>query len=865
VLLASLSETMALKTYYEKRDFEKTPEPKGKEHKQTGFSFVVQKHAATRLHYDFRLELEGVLKSWAVPKGPSYDTREKRLAVHVEDHPIEYGSFEGIIPKDEYGGGTVMVWDCGNWVPLDKDPVQSYRKGIMKFRLEGQKLRGAWTLIRMKPRPGEEEAKENWLLIKERDEFVRPLSEFDITKEMPESAVSGRSLEEIAADKDDVWHSKDVEFDVDVIKGAHGARKAKLPDFVEPQLATLVDEIPKGGSWIFEIKLDGYRELCRIDNRDVRFISRNGKDWTSHFPSLASSVRVLPVRSALLDGEIAVLLPDGTTSFQALQNVLSGDPKGRLIYFVFDVLHLEGYDLRGVPLIDRKKILRRLLSGLPADSPVRLSDYFEGGGDVFLREACKHSLEGVICKRADRPYVQGRTREWLKIKCLKRQEFVIVGYTDPSGGRKGLGALLLGVNDEQGQLVAAGKVGTGFTERSLKELKSKLSSLEVDKPAFLNPPRGAAARGVHWVTPKLVAEVAFSEWTQDGQLRHPSFQGLREDKKPDEVVREKAVHTATEASEESKPKSKSGTKVKDAEKSEKKIEFAGVKITHPDRMVYPEAGITKRALAEYYEAAEPWILPHVKDRPLTLIRCPDGWNGQCFFQKHLDKKSPRSVKPVPLEENGEEKYYVAVDSLAGLMYFVQMGVLEFHPWGAKIDNLDSPDRMIFDLDPDPSVAWPKVIETARLLRELLEMLELKAYVKTTGGKGLHVVVPLQRRNDWGEVKGFSRTIVEKLVEVQPKSYTSSASKAGRKGKIYLDYLRNAKGANAVAAYSTRAKPGGPISVPVTWEELESGIQSDAFNLTNISERLRSAHDPWKDFDKVRQSITAKMKQRVGVK
>ena len=854
---------MALKTYYEKRDFDRTPEPKGKEHKLAGFSFVVQKHAATRLHYDFRLELDGVLKSWAVPKGPSYDTREKRLAVHVEDHPVEYGSFEGIIPKDEYGGGTVMVWDRGTWIPLDQDPVASYRKGIMKFRLEGQKLRGAWTLIRMKPKPGEDDSKENWLLIKERDEFVRPLSEFDVTIAMPESAISGRSLDEIAADRDDVWHSKGAGFDVDLIKKAPGARKAKLPDFVEPQLATLVDEIPKAGSWIFEIKLDGYRELCRIEDRDIRFISRNGKDWTSHFPSLTSGVRLLPVRSALLDGEVVVLLPDGTTSFQALQNALSGDPKARLLYYVFDVLYLEGYDLTRVSLSDRKKILRRLLSPLPADSAVRLSDHFEGGGDAFLSEACKHSLEGVICKRSDRPYVSGRTREWLKIKCLKRQEFVVVGFTDPSGGRKGLGALLLGVHDEERNLVFAGRVGTGFTERSLKNLKSKLSELEVDKPAIISPPKGAAARGVHWVTPKLVAEVAFSEWTQDGQLRHPSFQGLREDKQPGDIVREKAAPPESAASTPGPgKKSESRAKVK---QDEKKTEVAGVTLTHPDRLVYPEAGITKRALAEYYEAAEQWILPHIKDRPLTLIRCPDGWNGECFFQKHLDKKSPPSVKPVPIAEDGEEKYYIAVDSLAGLMYFVQMGVLEFHPWGAKIDNLDRPDRMILDLDPDPSVAWPKVIETARLVRELLAMLELKAYVKTTGGKGLHVVVPLQRRNDWAEVKGFSRAIVEKLVEVQPNSYTSNASKAGRTGKIYLDYLRNARGANAVAAYSTRAKPGGPISVPVTWEELESGTQSDAFNLTNISDRLRRSEDPWEDFDKIRQSITAKMKKRVGIK
>ncbi|RPI24861.1 MAG: ATP-dependent DNA ligase, partial [Acidobacteria bacterium] len=572
---------MALKTYQEKRDFERTPEPKGSEHKKTGDSYVVQKHAATRLHYDFRLELEGVLKSWAVPKGPSYDTREKRLAVHVEDHPVEYGSFEGIIPEGEYGGGTVMIWDRGTWVPLDKDPVASYHKGVMKFRLEGQKLHGAWTLVRMKPRPGEEEAKENWLLIKERDEFVKPLSELDVEKEFPNSVISGRSLEEIAADKDDVWHSDVASVDVDELKRLRGVRKATLPDFVQPQLATLVEAVPKSGKWVFEIKLDGYRELCRIDNRDIRLISRNGKDWTRNFSSLVSQVRQLPVRTALLDGEVVVLMPDGTTSFQALQNALSQAEGGRLVYYVFDLLYLEGYDLTGVALSDRKGVLRRLVGRLPADSGVRVSDHFEGQGEVFFREACKHSLEGVICKRADRPYVSGRTRDWLKVKCLERQEFVVVGFTDPSGGRKGLGALLLGVYDEGGKLISAGRVGTGFTERSLRELRDKLGRLEIEKPAITNPPKGAAARGVHWVRPDLVAEVTFAEWTGDGQLRHPSFQGLREDKSPREVRRERAEKGADNSPSEP-PKETSGGKRKASAAADKKAQFAGVNITHPD-------------------------------------------------------------------------------------------------------------------------------------------------------------------------------------------------------------------------------------------------------------------------------------------
>ncbi|HXK60335.1 MAG TPA: DNA ligase D [Acidobacteriota bacterium] len=855
---------MALKTYHEKRNFERTPEPKGTERKKAGYSFVVQKHAATRLHYDFRLELDGVLKSWAVPKGPSYDTREKRLAVHVEDHPVDYGSFEGIIPEGEYGGGTVMIWDRGNWIPLDKDPVESYRKGVMKFRLEGQKLRGAWTLVRMKPRPGEEDKKENWLLIKERDEFTRPLSEFDVEKEFPNSVVSGRSMEEIAKAQDDVWHSELTDLSEE-LKKLSGARQTDLPDFIQPQLATLVEQVPKSGKWFFEIKLDGYRELCRIDNREVRFISRTGKNWTDKFASLIGQVRQLPVETALLDGEVVVLKPDGTTSFQALQNALSGDHQARLTYYVFDVLYLDGFDLRNVPLADRKMVLERLLEHLPPGSAVRILDHFEGSGDVFFREACRHALEGIVCKRADRPYLSGRGRDWLKVKCLKKQEFVVVGFTDPAGGRKGLGALLLAVNDEDQGLVFAGKVGTGFTERSLRDLRKRLDSLEVDKPAVSNPPKGAALKGVHWVQPKLVAEVAFSEWTEDGQLRHPSFQGLREDKDPSEVRREQAGKAVENTDSSSIGAKSAGEKhpTESKDKPAKKTKFAGVTLTHPDRLLYPESGIKKRDVAEYYEAVSDRILPHLKDRPLTLIRCPDTWADDCFYQKHLDKKSRAPVIPVPIVEDGEEKHYMAINSLRGLMHFVQMGVLEFHPWGARIDNLDRPDRMIFDLDPDPSLSWEKTTELAHLVRELLNMLGLRSFAKTTGGKGLHVVVPLERRHSWDEVKQFSKAVVDHLVGLQPKIYTAKVAKAGREGKIYLDYLRNNKGSHAVAAYSTRAKSGAPVSVPISWDEVSSGVRSDAFNLKNVIERLQNLReDPWKDFEKTRQSITEDMKRRL---
>jgi bifunctional non-homologous end joining protein LigD len=852
--------SMGLKTYYEKRDFKRTPEPRGQEHRQSGFSFVVQKHAATRLHYDFRLELEGVLKSWAVPKGPSFDPKEKRLAVHVEDHPVEYGSFEGIIPKDEYGGGTVMIWDRGDWVPLDPDPGAAYRKGIMKFRLEGEKLHGAWTLIRMKPKAGEEGNKENWLLIKERDQYVRPVSEYDVTEKLPDSIVTGRSLKQIAEDRDDVWHSEVPMGDGRELEGLTGARKGKLPGFVAPQLATLVEKVPSG-RYLHEIKLDGYRELCRIDHREIRFLSRNGKDWTERFASLVADVRLLPVRQALLDGEVVALLPDGRTSFQALQNLISEGSKARLVYYVFDVLYLEGSDLRGSPLVERKRVLARLLSRLPADSALRFADHFEGDGEQFYREACKHSLEGIISKRAECSYRSGRTRDWLKVKCSRRQEFVIGGYTEPSGGRKGLGALLLGLTEPEGSLVFAGRVGTGFTERSLKDLHARLKPLEVNAAPFRNPPRGAAAKGVHWVKPELVAEVAFAEWTKDGQLRHPSFQGLRQDKAPEEVV----IERPDEAREAVANEKEGGSPAKGGRAMTAQV--AGIRMTNPERLQYPEAGISKRDLAEYYEQVADWILPHVKNRPLTLIRCPDGWNGDCFFQKHIDRKhSHPSVKPVPIiEESGKKKNYLTVDSLAGLIFQVQMGVLEFHPWGARVDDLERPDRMIFDLDPDPEVDWGGVVEAAKLIRELLSLLKLESYAKTTGGKGLHVVVPLQRRNTWEDVKSFSRAVVERLVELQPEKYTGKVAKAARKQKIYLDYLRNSKGANAIASYSTRAKAGAPVAVPIRWEELETGIRSDNLNLTDVPKRLKQLReDPWEGFYSVRQSITAGMRRKLGL-
>ena len=875
---------MGLQEYKRKRDFKKTPEPAGKVEEKAGSSFVIQKHAATRLHYDFRLEMEGVLRSWAVPKGPSLDPAEKRLAVHVEDHPLDYGDFEGIIPKGQYGGGTVLVWDRGTWhleEDSEKDPVKAYRKGKLKFRLEGEKLHGRWNLVRMH---GEKagENKENWLLFKENDEAAVPGSGDAVVQEYPDSVATGLSLEEIAADPDRVWKSnreekvgkKGPKGTARTAKAASppppGARKAKIPARIEPQLATLVSEAPKGEEWLHELKFDGYRVLCELRDGKVKAVTRNGKDWSQIFGAVTRAVADLPAREAVLDGEVAVLLPDGKTSFQALQNALGGDKDAEMVYFAFDLLHLDGYDLRGIPLSERKQALGRLLETQPKQGTIRFSDHVQGSGEAFFRHACDLGLEGIISKRADQPYEGGRGKGWVKVKCLKRQEFVIVGFTDPEGSRKGLGALLLAVNGKNG-LVFAGKVGTGFNAKTLADLRKRLDKLERKTPAFENAPRGAEARRSHWVEPKLVAEVAFTEWTGDGILRHPTFQGLREDKPPSEIVRE--VEQKPPAKKKAVPaKKKTARRSKDLpplgpERDPAGVkEVAGVKLTNPDRVFYPELGITKLELALFYERISAWTLPHLKDRPLTLVRCPGGHTGQCFYQKHVTEQFPDSIRRVEIEEGGETVLYGAIDSLPGLVSLVQMGVLEVHIWGAHVDDVERPDYVVFDLDPDEGLGWDRVVEGALKVREVLAGLGLETFLKTTGGKGLHVCVPLVRRGDWDEVKAFTRAVVERIVAEEPARYTSKITKASRKGKIFIDYLRNGRGATSIAAYSTRSRPNAPVSTPLFWEELETDVRGNTYTVRNLPERLEGLEaDPWASFLKARQSITAAMKKAVGMK
>ncbi|MGZ5145646.1 MAG: DNA ligase D [Burkholderiales bacterium] len=888
---------MALELYNKKRNFGITPEPKGRVVKRKGkqLEYVIQKHRASHMHYDFRLELNGVLLSWAVPKGPSLDPSVKRLAMHVEDHPIEYGDFEGTIPPKQYGAGTVLLWDRGIWIPKG-DPVADYKKGRLKFELDGEKLHGGWMLVRShSPKYDEDKA---WFLIKERDEFAKPESAGTVVDEEPNSVASGRSLEEIAADPDRVWHSNKSVAE-NVKSGAvkkkkprlepaslKGAVKAALPDFIEPELATLVKEAPAGDGWVHEMKWDGYRMLTRIDKGAVQMMSRNGKEWTGNFPSVARCAARLPLESAWIDGEVVVLEADGRSSFQALQNALSTEHTSQLHYFAFDLMYLDGYDLRQVPLTERKRLLESLLAGAP--DLLRFSSHIEGAGDEFFKQACRLKLEGMISKRAQSSYRSGRCRDWLKVKCSMRQEMVIGGYTDPEGRRNGFGALLLGVYEPDGKLRYSGKVGTGFNDATLKEMHKRLQTLDVKQPAFSNPPRGYEAKGAHWIKPDLVAEIEFTEWTNDGTLRHPSFQGLREDKKATDVVREKPTPTEEAIKEPAPAPEKAAATKKRARKRDvpsaptKKVTannktartqtaaddantVAGIKLSNPTKLLYPEAGITKLDLALFYEGISDWILPHLRNRPLTLVRCPNGWEKTCFFQKHPDAKVDSALERVTVQESNGPTLYMMANSVRALVALVQMGALELHPFGSSAPKLQCPDRIILDFDPDDSVSWDTLVESVHLLKTLLEELGLQTFIKTTGGKGLHVVVPIKPSLGWDEIKNFTKAIAELLVQSFPDRFVATMTKSKRTGKIFVDYLRNAEGATAVSAYSLRARAHAPVATPVSWEELSTDIRRDYFNAKNIPQRLKTLKkDPWAGFFDLDQAVTKAMMKKVGL-
>lgn len=873
---------MGLAKYNEKRHFDKTPEPKGvtkKKSKKRATAerlYLVQKHAASRLHYDFRLEHNGVLLSWAVPKGPSFDTRDKRLAVHVEDHPVAYGDFEGSIPEGEYGGGTVMLWDRGTWEPLgDMDAM--YREGKVKFVVHGEKLNGAWTLVRIRGR-GKDDGK-NWLLIKERDDAVQSHDDYDVTAERDESVKTGRSMSEIAADKKNVWKSnraKSAEIDA---AGLTGAKKTTMPATFSPQLATLATKVPEGKDWIYELKLDGYRLLAFADGKRARMLTRKGNDWTTKFATVAASIGDIAC-PAILDGEVCVVRDNGTTDFQALQNAIGDGRNAKLVYFVFDMPWCNGYDLRATPLHERKELLKRVLAPAAAlGKSLIFGDHIEGKGDAVWQHACAMGMEGVIAKRRDGAYITKRSASWLKIKCTLRQELVVIGFTKAQGERTGFGALSLGYYDDGGELVYAGRVGTGFDEKTLQALTRELKKRTRKTSALAKALRGPEAKDVTWVEPELVAEVRFAEWTGEGVVRQAAFMGLRADKAAKDVRREKAKATTTavrEAKQEEvvekptrgrkKPATKAARAVAKATRSvahkdEKADEVNGVRITHPSRVVYPNITLTKIELVRYYERAAERILPYVANRPLSLVRCQQGAGKPCFFQKHVDHPMP-GFHGVDVRDKEHKGEYLYIQDEVGLLQTIQMGALELHPWASTVKKLEHPQYMVFDLDPGPGVVWDSILEGALVLRARLEELGLASYVRTSGGKGLHVCVPLAQKNDWDEVKTFSRLVTERLAAREPRKYVAVMTKSDRGGRIFIDYLRNGRGATAVASWSTRARDNAPIAVPLEWTELDSIDAANVFTIANIDERLDKA-DPWEDFFATKQSITKAMVKAVS--
>ncbi|WP_345813980.1 DNA ligase D [Paraburkholderia sp. PREW-6R] len=1023
-----------LDLYNRKRRFDETPEPSGTaaRRKSAGrgkaarasahaLSYVIQEHDARRLHYDFRLELNGTLLSWAVPKGPSLDPSVKRLAVHVEDHPIEYGSFEGEIPAGNYGAGTVIVWDRGTWEPVggEKEALRSYEAGKLKFTLDGDKLQGGWTLVRSHMRGSGD--KEQWLLIKERDEAARNESEYDVLKERPGSVLNGgkaaakrasgasgkvsraadgqsaaSSASKSAADKKtaaasaasaqqtsakgasrrraspsgdpkrpDIVATRSSESlrELAASPSIEGAVKAKLPATFKPELATLVDAAPPGDEWSYEIKFDGYRVLARIEHGAksatkkgaVQVFTRAGNDWTARFGKQVAALEQLDIESAWLDGEAVVLDGNGVPSFQALQNAFDSNRPQDIVIYLFDLPFLNGYDLREVPLEQRRAILRALLDNERDDSLLRFSNNFDFSADDLLRSACDMALEGIIGKRRDSGYVSGRSSSWIKLKCRRRQEFVIGGYSEPAGSRAAFGALLLGVYDSKGKLQYAGRVGTGFDAALLRSVKKELDAHETSRMPFASQPRERSRTPVHWVDPVLVAECNFAEWTGDGIVRQASFVSLRNDKPARQIVKEAPrkgadVQQQTDTAGDAAPKKKAprktaagsarsdaapeptasrktasgptaskptaskptaskptaskptaskptaskptaskqtatkqsaskptaskqaaskqtaskptASKTPDSKASNTPGEIAGVRVSHPDRVIDKTSGTRKIDLVRYYESVAEWMLPHLQNRPVSLVRAPEDIGGELFFQKHSQKLSIPNVTQHPGLDAGHPPL-ITVDTLKALVGAAQMGTVEFHTWNAVVSNIEKPDRVVFDLDPDASLGWERMIEAAQLTRSLLEELGLTSFCKTSGGKGFHVVVPLAKQAGWDEVKDFSQAVAQHMATTLPKYFSAKMGAQNRKQKIFVDYLRNNRGSSTVAAFSARARPGLGVSVPLAWDEVASTTGGDQWTIENLHERLADLkRDPWADYAKTRQRITAAMKRRL---
>ncbi|PMS17189.1 DNA ligase D [Trinickia dabaoshanensis] len=915
-----------LETYRKKRRFEETPEPSGgartrkaaSARAEPALSYLIQEHHARRLHYDFRLELDGTLKSWAVPKGPCLDPSVKRLAVHVEDHPLEYGTFEGEIPPGNYGAGTVIVWDRGTWEPAGgvAQARKAYAGGRLKFTLHGKKLHGGWALVRSGMRGSGD--KEQWLLIKERDDEARPQADYDVIAEQPGSALANGTAQaaqsrkagrrtaggkavarampipakaakaahagESHASRPDIVATRTTQSlrELAASPAIEGAVKARLPQSLKPQLATLVDDVPHGDDWSYEIKFDGYRTLARIDHgeskRPVRIYTRSGLDWTDKFKRQAQAFGALDIDTAWIDGEAVVLDEHGVPSFQALQNAFDANRPQDIVIFAFDLPYLNGYDLRDVPLVQRRALLRALLEKVDDDT-LRFSEDFALDAHSLLNSACEMALEGIVGKRMDSRYTSSRSGAWIKLRCRRRQEFVIGGYSEPSGSRTGFGALLLGVYDAQGKLHYAGRVGTGFDTATLRSIKQELDARETARSPFAEPPSERSRTKVHWVRPELVAECNFAEWTSERIVRQASFISLRRDKPAREIGREKPVE-ADAASGDTAGAAK-GTKATKAAKPAKTDDptmktqrdgaplkegdiVAGVRISHPARTIDKTIGFAKRDLIRYFEAVAPWLLPHVKDRPVALVRAPEGIDGELFFQKHANRLSIPFVTSHEGLDPGHPSL-ITLDSAQALIGAAQMGTVELHTWNAVASNIEKPDRVIFDLDPDPALGWDRMIEAAQLTRDLLTELGLQSWCKTSGGKGLHVVVPLARHAGWDDVKAFAQAAAQHMAATLPDRFSAKMGAQNRRGRIFVDYLRNNRGSSTVAAFSPRARPSMGVSVPITWDELPETTGGAQWTVENVHERLDALRaDPWADYAAAKQRITRDMRERLGL-
>ena len=937
-----------LDPYRRKRRFDATPEPEGAHGRRRAKSdatpsgratrraghplrFVIQEHHARRLHYDFRLELDGTLKSWAVPKGPSVDPSVKRLAVQVEDHPLEYASFEGEIPAGQYGAGAVVVWDEGTWTP-DGGLAQArdgYRAGKLTFRLDGEKLHGGWALVRSGRQQGRQA---QWLLIKERDDDARSEADFDVVGERPGSVhdgaasvarahATGRSTrargaqrgrrdqaDTRAAGHDDHGGDGHARRPADP-SAIDGAVRAPLPERVAPQLATLVDGPPTHGDWRYELKFDGYRILARISGkgsrRHVKLMTREGRDWTAKLRAQRDALAALAVDDAWLDGEAVVLGGNGLPDFQALQNAIGAGHSDAVTLFVFDLPCLDGYDLRDAPLTARRALLEPLL----ADSdPARLRFSPDLGDDVasLIASACDTGLEGLIGKRAESPYRAGRSPAWIKLKCRRRQEFVIGGYTEPSGSRHGFGALLLGVHEPApagkrrrgpAPLRYVGRVGTGFDTRMLDRLAPILRKQQRDTTPFDPPPRERSRTRVHWIEPTLVAECEFAEWTGDGIVRQAAFIALREDKPASQIVREVPKQPETEGAMERRQTThderherKHASHAEHTEHTEHTEHDASgrkhharsrtsphaagddtgsdalgrVRITHPDRVLDPRSGTRKIDLAHYWQWVAPWLLPDLKGRPVSLVRAPGDIAGELFFQRHAERREIPFVTQHAGLDPGHGPL-LSLDSVDALLGAAQMGTIELHTWNAHASNIERPDRIVFDLDPDPVLPWSAMTDAAQLLRGLLDELGLASFCKTSGGKGLHVVVPIARHLGWDDVKDFSRAVAQHVAGALPDRFTATMGARHRRGKIFIDYLRNGRGASTIAAYSVRARPGLGVSVPLRWDEVPATTGGAQWTIDTLHTRLdRLKRDPWEGYADTRQRITAQMRARLGM-